>query len=353
MSTWIVDFITSIVPLKGKPECVKSLYNSILGITRSISGPSGISNIKTLADALSFQFKVAKIFFQSVSNGITCFSDGGDGMAAYLSFVKKTFGWTTWIARTGTAGNIVFGISQWSTDQPSMELCYEKIGNDVNECGNMFTMTTIPISAITSTSAKSGGNIMNDGGFPIFERGVCFGTSMHPTVFLPFNKTSDGTGIGSFDSNLNELNTDTKYYVRSYAINSKGINYGDEVSFTTAPEDSQVLSGLYFIEGFSLNYRVSFRFDLQSNSGTISLPEGDYPASFSLLGTELIVDSSFDRYYEDYGFTQHDFRKYHFRGQLIKSEQSYTYGGNVDIMVTYDFGLPSLTSVGTFQTSSN
>jgi formylglycine-generating enzyme required for sulfatase activity len=93
------------------------------------------------------------------------------------------------------------------------------------------TLTTSAVTALTTNSATSGGNITSDGGAPVTARGVCWSTSPNPTTAN--SKTSDGTGTGSFTSNLTALTENTTYYVRSYAINSQGTAYGTEVSFKT------------------------------------------------------------------------------------------------------------------------
>jgi hypothetical protein len=94
----------------------------------------------------------------------------------------------------------------------------------------MLSSTTV--SFITSTSATSGGNIISDGGSPITARGVCWSTSSNPTIALT-TKTNDGSGIGSFNSNITGLLEGTNYYVRAYATNSTGTFYGNEINFTT------------------------------------------------------------------------------------------------------------------------
>jgi uncharacterized protein (TIGR02145 family) len=94
------------------------------------------------------------------------------------------------------------------------------------------TITTTAISDITNVSATSGGNITNDGGAAITAYGVCWSTTSNPTTDLT-TKTTDGTGIGAFTSNLTGLTDATTYYVRAYATNSTGTAYGNEVSFTT------------------------------------------------------------------------------------------------------------------------
>jgi uncharacterized protein (TIGR02145 family) len=93
------------------------------------------------------------------------------------------------------------------------------------------TVTTAAITSITTTSAKSGGNIINEGGAEITSRGVCWNSTGNPTVA---NKTtSDGTGTGSFNSSLTQLKPNTYYYLRAYATNSAGTGYGNEQGFGT------------------------------------------------------------------------------------------------------------------------
>lgn len=94
------------------------------------------------------------------------------------------------------------------------------------------TLTTNAISSIGITTAVSGGNISSDGGSAVTARGVCWSTSTGATVALS-TKTSDGTGTGSFTSNINGLTASTTYYVRAYATNAVGTAYGSEIIFTT------------------------------------------------------------------------------------------------------------------------
>jgi uncharacterized protein (TIGR02145 family) len=97
--------------------------------------------------------------------------------------------------------------------------------------GNLATLTTLPAVNITDIAATSGGNITNNGGSLITQRGVCYSTSLSPTTA---NTTIiSGSGTGSFTSNLTSLTASTTYYVRAYATNSAGTAYGNELSFTT------------------------------------------------------------------------------------------------------------------------
>ena len=107
--------------------------------------------------------------------------------------------------------------------------------------GNELSFSTLPMSvpilstnsitSITQTSAIVGGNITNDGGAAIIQRGVAYGTAQNPTLADAF--TQDGSGSGNFTSTLNSLSPNTTYYVRAYATNSIGTAYGSQQSFET------------------------------------------------------------------------------------------------------------------------
>jgi uncharacterized protein (TIGR02145 family) len=104
---------------------------------------------------------------------------------------------------------------------------------DINSIVSPPTLTTNTITAITSTSATTGGNITTDGGAAVISRGVVWSTSPNPTIALT-TKTNNGSGMGSFTSLLTNLSPNTAYYVRAYATNSAGTGYGNEITFTTS-----------------------------------------------------------------------------------------------------------------------
>ena len=93
------------------------------------------------------------------------------------------------------------------------------------------TVTTTDVSNITATTAKSGGNITNNGGYQITAKGVCWNTLGSPDLDDPH--TTNGNGNDSFVSNLTNLSVGTTYHVRAYATNQQGTAYGQEVTFTT------------------------------------------------------------------------------------------------------------------------
>ena len=104
-------------------------------------------------------------------------------------------------------------------------------------------IVTTSATAITTSTATSGGEIISDGGLTITERGVCWSTSPGPTIALT-TKTSDGTGTGAFTSSLTGLLPDTTYYVRAFANTASGTFYGDQRSFKTVTGPLNITVGM-------------------------------------------------------------------------------------------------------------
>jgi hypothetical protein len=90
---------------------------------------------------------------------------------------------------------------------------------------------THPITVFTHNTATVGGCVTSENGAAVTARGVCYGTSLNPTI--SGLHTTDGTGAGAFTAIIEGLTPNTFYYLRAYATNSMGIYYGNEVGFTT------------------------------------------------------------------------------------------------------------------------
>lgn len=138
--------------------------------------------------------------------------------------------------------------------------------------GNFASLSTLTLSNISANTATSGGNITNDGGSSVTQRGVCWGTSQNPTTAN--STTSDGNGIGNYSSNLTGLTASTTYYVRAYAINSAGTAYGNQVSFNTSSsggnQPTVVTNTITNITGTSANVAS----DVTSDGGETILARG-------------------------------------------------------------------------------
>jgi uncharacterized protein (TIGR02145 family) len=140
-------------------------------------------------------------------------------------------------------------------------------------------VTTAAVSSITVNSAVCGGDVTNEGGSSVTAKGVCWSASVNPTT-SNFH-TNDGTGPGSFVSNLTGLNPGTEYHVRAYATNGSGTSYAtNELTFTalcTAPtattntsssnsNTTATLNGTVNANGFSTT--VTFEYGLTTSYGS-------------------------------------------------------------------------------------
>lgn len=94
------------------------------------------------------------------------------------------------------------------------------------------TVTTDNVTNITSSTALASGNVTDDGGAAITERGFVYSTNANPTTSNS-KKTVSGT-TGAFTGTITGLSPNTIYHVRAYAINSIGTSYGTDIPFTTA-----------------------------------------------------------------------------------------------------------------------
>ncbi len=99
-------------------------------------------------------------------------------------------------------------------------------------CLNLPTVLTGSITAKTAITATASGNVTDSGSRAITARGVCFSTTINPTIAN--TKTASGTNvIGAYNVSLTGLSGLTTYHYRAYATTSVGTSYGADSVFTT------------------------------------------------------------------------------------------------------------------------
>lgn len=142
---------------------------------------------------------------------------------------------------------------------------------------------TVDVNSITLNSAIGIGQVIDDGGTQILERGLCWSSAGSiPTI--TDNHISDGVELGEFSLEMKNLSSGTKYFMCAYAQNSVGYGYGDVISFTTSISD-------YGISVITLDVT-----DVTSNSATFNgkavfNQDGSYSsAGFLWGGTEATVN---------------------------------------------------------------
>lgn len=97
--------------------------------------------------------------------------------------------------------------------------------------GNSPLVKTGNAEFASKAAAVCDGEVLSDEGFAVTARGVCWSTQPKPTT--ADSHTTDGTGVGTFKSIMTQLSENTTYYVRAYATNKNGTNYGEQITVTT------------------------------------------------------------------------------------------------------------------------
>ncbi len=114
------------------------------------------------------------------------------------------------------------------------------------------SVTTADVTNVSPKTATVGGEVTSDGGLIVTERGVVYSTSPKPTT--ADTKLVSGKGKGLFSVRLTSLKETTTYYVRAYAVNSKGTSYGEQKSFTTKNSNDPAYYHGYVDLGLSVKW---------------------------------------------------------------------------------------------------
>jgi len=152
-------------------------------------------------------------------------------------------------------------------------------GNVVN-----FTSTNILPSVITKPVtfvngiAKSGGNVLSDGGAFITAKGVVYDTLPSPTLANGY--TINGSDTGSFISELGLISL-IPYYIRAYATNSVGTAYGNQVTFTAPLAVGNIFGG-----------GTVFYLDSSGQHGLVCAPSDQGIFEWGCFGTDIVGTST-------------------------------------------------------------
>ena len=168
--------------------------------------------------------------------GVCWNTDGSPIVIDYRTVDGKGIG-TYESDMTNLKDNTTYYVRAYATNEKGVSYGEEMTLTTLKEI-ELPTVTTANVKDIIESEAVSGGEVVSDGGAEVTARGICWSTKQNPTI--EDDKTTDGSGVGTFASEMTDLEADTKYYVRAYATNEKGTAYGEEVSFTTEePEEPE------------------------------------------------------------------------------------------------------------------
>jgi len=150
-------------------------------------------------------------------NYFTSLTDRGNWWSTTGLSMYRTF-WHTFL-------DVNFNVALRSHDLPTAGFSVRCLKNTLPQ------VNTTSVNNLTASSAIVAGEVISEGGYQNTTRGFCYSTISNPT--LSNDTTMNGTGLGVYSGTLMNLTPSTTYYVRSYATNSLGTSYGNELNFTT------------------------------------------------------------------------------------------------------------------------
>lgn len=160
----------------------------------------------------------ARGFCYSTSNATPTIADehttSGVGKGNFSSVITKVSVSTTFYVRAYATNCIGTG--------------YGNTRMVTTENGLPMVITTTP--TLTDSTVTTGGQITDDGGYPITARGVCYGSLPYPDLTSNYWHTTNGSGTGYYTSTFSLLQGSGVYYIRAYATNVNGTTYGAQMT---------------------------------------------------------------------------------------------------------------------------
>ncbi|UGU18176.1 hypothetical protein LS482_09880 [Sinomicrobium kalidii] len=176
--------------------------------------------------------------------------------------------------------------------------------------GEVPELQAVEIDNITTTTAIARGNIVKNGSSPVTERGVCWSVESSPVKEDHNAEASSVKAGGEFMVNLGDLEDNTTYYVRAYAVNEAGTAYGEEQLFKTrtaglpvvltddryaaGTETAFIRAEITADNGFPITERgVCWSDTPGATVEDNKVPEGDGPGSFRSRIDDLAPDMTY------------------------------------------------------------
>lgn len=174
------------------------------------------------------------------------------------------------------------------------EIVIHEPQEDIQQVSASAVVAAGQATNVNFSSATLGGSITSDGGAHIQSKGFCFGLNPSPT--LENDTTNQGSNAESFVAHLTELQPNTTYYVRAYAINKTGLSYGEEFSFVTTtglPKVSLDISDITFKKASITLTVTEIGGSAITNTGFVYSTENPEPTIMDIMwpsvNTDLVV----------------------------------------------------------------
>ena len=139
----------------------------------------------------------------------------------------------------------------------------------------MVTTASVSQFNFTNATAVGGGEVTSDGGDPVTERGIYYGTTPNPAT-TGTKLVASSAGTGSFTCTMTGLVEETTYYVCAYATNGQGTSYGNEKSFSYNPPSTGAINGLFSVSATQQVYFSQGNLQYQASTNTWKFADNQY-----------------------------------------------------------------------------
>ncbi len=168
---------------------------------------------------------------------------GVSGFGGAPSFTNNYFDSETSLQSTGTGAaakttaemKTQSTFEGWDFDESWFISLDENDGYPNLSAFGIPSLITMPVTNITEETAVSGGEVITEEGFVVEVRGIVWSTNQNPTIGNNEGITTDGAGLGQFESTITGINLGATYYVRAYATDNISTAYGNQVVFEALP----------------------------------------------------------------------------------------------------------------------
>lgn len=157
----------------------------------------------------------------------------GENEDAFTSAEMRVVQNTLYVELTGLRENTTYNyFYEFHNGFNSMRTALKSFKTETSPGGvTLPTVITAAVTEITTNSAKGGGEVTDDGGAEVTERGICWSTNANPTINNSY--IAAGSGMGAFAVMMSGLEANTIYHVRAYAITDAGTAYGLDKRYIT------------------------------------------------------------------------------------------------------------------------
>ena len=166
-----------------------------------------------------------------IINRGACWDDEANPDVNDITSINDEVGEYFWCLLSGLSPGTTYYIRSFAENDSGVGYSNELSFTTLSDL-NLPIVNIVSIDYLSPTAANVKGEVVSDGGEPVYDRGFCLDSVTNPVIDGSLIEHA-GMGTGSFSSFVNSLLPGTEYYVRAFAINNAGISYSNEMNFTT------------------------------------------------------------------------------------------------------------------------